>query len=48
MWSGDWRKEISFFEATKYQVENWEHAESFHEEDINWKQLNMDRIWKFK
>ena len=42
------RKEISFFEATKYQIENWEESESFHEDDIRWDELNLDPILQFK
>ena len=48
LWTEDMRKEITFFEATKYQVENWEQAESYHEDDIKWDELNLDPIWQFK
>ena len=39
------RDKVSFFEATKYQVENWEQEESFHEDDIRWDDLNRDAVW---
>ena len=42
------RNKISFFEATKFQVENWEQQESFHEDDIRWDELNLDPVWQFK